>query len=253
MKHSAGSEFFEKSKFENMGERDQELGKPQPPLEWEPDPGKKIIDLPAPSGLNMPDFPLRKAIEQRRSVRKYAPQPITVEELSYLLWCTQGVQQIVPAYTKGGRITQRTVPSAGARHAFETLLLVNRVDGLAPGLYRFIATQHKLVEVDGGNKLADKLAKACLEQMMIKQAAVTFFWVADAYRMTWRYRERGYRYMLLDAGHVCQNLYLCAESIGCGTCAVGAYDDNDVNRLLSLDGVERFVIYIGPVGRKVGG
>lgn len=252
MNKSIGSEFFEKSKYEHMGESDQTLGKPQPPVEQEPGKDQKIIELPVPSSLKLGDFPLRKAIDQRRTVRKYAPEPISLDELSYLLWCTQGVQQLNRAYTKGGRITLRTVPSAGARHAFETYILANRVEGLPAAMYRFWATEHKLVEISTDASLAASLTEACLDQPMIKEAAATFVWVVDVYRMNWRYQERGYRYMLLDAGHVCQNMYLAAESIGCGACAVGAYNDDEVNRVMGLDGVEQFTIYIAPVGKKIG-
>ena len=86
--------------------------------------------------------------------------------------------------------------------------------------------------------------------IQLKKGAVTFIWVAASDRMTWRYCERGYRYILLDAGHVCQNLYLSAESIGCGVCAVGAYDDDIINKLLGLDGRSEFVIYIAAAGKK---
>jgi SagB-type dehydrogenase family enzyme len=85
---------------------------------------------------------------------------------------------------------------------------------------------------------------------MVKKSAVTFIWVAVPYRMTWRYGERGYRYLLLDAGHVCQNLYLAAENISSGVCAIAAYHDAMFNELLGLDGENQFVIYLGTVGKK---
>ena len=100
-------------------------------------------------------------------------------------------------------------------------------------------------------EIADKLVDACLGQVFIKNSAVTFIWVAVPYRMTWRYSERGYRYMFLDAGHVGQNLYLAAEGIDCGACVIGAYDDDAVNNLLGFDGKELFVIYMASVGKKI--
>ena len=144
----------------------------------------------------------------------------------------------------------RTVPSAGARHAFETYLCVNNISGLTPGLYRFLALEHALLEERPGSDFADRLAKACLGQDTVKTCAATFIWTAVVVRMTYRYGERGYRYLYLDAGHVCQNLYLAAEAIGCGTCALAAFSDDDVNRLLGLDGDSRFTIYLGTVGKK---
>ena len=245
MTRGIGKEFMEKTRYEHMEQSDQNKGLPQPPLELDYDKEKAVIDLPAPSAIRAGTYDLRKAIESRRSVRDYAAKPLTLEELSWLLWCTQGVKEVA-----GRSATLRTVPSAGARHALETYLLVNRVEGVKPGLYRFLATRHKLVEVNLEKGLADRAADACLRQNMVKTSAVTFIWVAVTYRMCWRYGERGYRYIHLDAGHVCQNLYLAAEAIGSGVCAIGAYDDEEINGLLGIDGEEQFVIYIATTGKK---
>ena len=146
--------------------------------------------------------------------------------------------------------TLRNVPSAGARHAFETYLLVNRVQGLHPGLYRFLAVKHKLVEVSLDPSLADKITEACLEQRFVNTSAVTFIWIAIPYRMVWRYGERGYRYLYIDVGHVCQNLYLAAEAIDCGVCAIAAFNDEAVNDVLGIDGKQQFVIYVATIGKK---
>ncbi len=219
---------------------------PQPPLELPYDSDAGLIDLPALAGLTMPSCDVRSVIEQRRTVRKYADSPISLAELSYLLWCTQGVREVTsrPA-------TLRTVPSAGARHAFETLLLVNRVESLAPGLYRFLAIEHKLLPLNLSDALEPAITAACGDQDQITRSAVTFFWAAVAHRMTWRYQERGYRYLLLDAGHVCQNLFLTAESLGCGVCPIGAFEDAKLNAALNLDGEEQFAIYGATLGRKL--
>ncbi len=242
---SVGRKFMDGTKYQNMGKSAQMEDKPHPPLEEAYDDSKPIIDLPKPPDIKLGTMSLREVIDRRRSRRAYSDQPLSLEELSYLLWCTQGVQK-----TRADQAFLRTVPSAGARHAFETYLLVNNVEGLKPGLYRFLASRHCLQEIDLTEGLADRCAEACLGQRIIKSCAVTFIWVAVAYRMTWRYNERGYRYLHLDAGHVCQNLYLGAESIDCGTCAVGAFSDDDLNRVLNFDGADHFVIYLAPVGHK---
>ena len=130
------------------------------------------------------------------------------------------------------------------------MLLVNRVADLEPGLYRYQALKHAVHEQIINDTIAAEITAACLQQQFIRASAVTLIWVAVVHRMTWRYGQRGYRYLLLDAGHVCQNLYLAAESIACGACAVAAYDDDAMNRLLGLDGREQFVIYLAAVGRK---
>lgn len=240
-----GHEFMERTRYKYLSVSAQQQGLPQPPLQAPYEGAGEPIDLPAPGAIEVPAVDLRRAIEARESVRRYAETPLSLAELSYLLWCTQGVKGVQGSYA-----TFRTVPSAGARHALETYLLLNRVEGLPPGLYRFLALEHKLVAVDLKPGLAAAVAKACWDQDMVRRCAATFIWVAVAERMTWRYGQRGYRYMHLDAGHVCQNLYLAAEPVGSGVCAIAAFSDEDMSRLLGLDGEEQFVIYVATVGKK---
>ncbi len=240
-----GKVFMERTKHQYLGMSDQMKGLEQPPLELGYDKTKRVIDLPDPKEIRLGDISLREAIEKRRSIREHSQRPLTIEELSYLLWCTQGVKEVIPH-----RATFRTVPSAGARHSFETDLLVNNVEELQSGVYRFLAIEHKLIEVNIDPDIADKITRACFGQGFVRTSAVTFIWVAVAHRMNWRYGERGYRYMHLDAGHVCQNLYLSAEEIDSGVCAIAAFSDDDMNRLLDLDGENQFVIYIATVGKK---
>jgi len=245
MVNEIGKEFMEKTKYHYLDKSDQMKGLPQPSLELEYDKTKTVIDLPGPEDIKVSNISLREAIENRRSMRKYSQIPLTIEELSYLLWCTQGVKEVMPRSA-----TLRTVPSAGARHAFEPYLLVNNVKDLEGGIYRFLAIEHKLVEINTASGIADQMTEACFGQIFVKTSAVTFIWTAVPYRMNWRYGQRGYRYMHLDAGHVCQNLYLSAASIDCGVCAIAAFSDDDMNRLLNLDGENQFVIYIATAGKK---
>jgi SagB-type dehydrogenase family enzyme len=236
--------FLEGTKYQNLGPSDQQQGIDQPPLHAVLNVGERLA-LPDPQGLGLGDMGLREAIETRRSLRTYSEKPISMDELSYLLWCTQGVK---PESTS--KFTLRTVPSAGARHAFETVLLVNRVDGLAPALYQYDAATHELIAWESPVDITEQVMAACLDQRIIGNSAVTFIWVAERVRMAWRYGERGLRYLYLDAGHVCQNLHLAAESIAAGACAVGAYNDDDLNALLELDGASRFVAYVAGVGKR---
>jgi SagB-type dehydrogenase family enzyme len=113
-----------------------------------------------------------------------------------------------------------------------------------------LASEHALLLVDRSDGVADRLTEGCQKQAMVYRAAVTFFWVAVAERMVWRYGQRGYRYLHLDAGHVCQNLYLAAESLDCGTCAIAAFDDDLLNAALTVDGQEMFAVYVAAVGKK---
>jgi len=242
---SIGKQYMELSRYSHMGPSWQKQGRPQPPLELPVDPGIPRIPLPAPQDLDLGHVDLRQMIEQRASLRKYLADPLSLEELSFLLWSTQGVKQVLSRPS-----TQRTVPSAGARHAFETYVLANRVTGLEPGLYRFLAIDHQMMPVDLSPDITERVTEACYHQDHVRQSAVTFAWAAVLERMYWRYDERSVRYLHLDAGHVCQNLYLAAESIGCGVCAMAAFFDEQLNPLLGLDGVEQFAIYLGTVGRR---
>ncbi len=238
-------DFMEATYPKNLPESPQEQGQPQPPLELPVPAGAVLIPLPAPRELDIPALDLRAAIERRQSCRTYQERSLTLEELSYLLWLTQGVKRVT-----NRPVTLRTVPSAGARHAFETYLLVNSVAGLEPGLYRFAACEHALVKLETGGNIREQITEASGGQQQIYHSAVTFLWVAVAERMVWRYVERGYRYLHLDAGHVCQNLYLAAEAIDCGVCAIAAYDDEMLNSALGLDGRDLFVIYLASLGKK---
>ena len=181
----------------------------------------------------------------RRSLRVYEETPLALDELSFLLWCSQGIK---PESTDTH--TLRTVPSAGARHAFETVLLVNRVEGLSPGLYQYESATHGLIQWKSPQDVTEQVTAACFNQHIVSNSAVTFMWIAERVRMAWRYGERGIRYLFLDAGHVCQNLYLAAESIGAGVCAIGAFDDDQLSALLGLNGADRFAVYLAGVGKR---
>lgn len=239
-----GKEFMERTKYKYGSPSDQEQGLPHPPVELDFDQSGEMIDLPGPDTWTA-DISLTRAIGQRISVRKYADAPLSLLELSYLLWCTQGVKSI-----HHHLVTLRTVPSAGARHAFETYLLVNNVEGLASGLYKFLAVDFQLAKLETVEQISDVIAEACMRQKFVKKSAVTFIWTAAAYRMTYRYGQRGYRYLHLDAGHVCQNLYLAAEAIDSGVCAIAAFDDDSLNKALAIDGDNQFAIYVAAVGKK---
>lgn len=225
---------------------DQQKGLPQPPLELPADPALPLIPLPDPKTLAMPAMDLRTAIDRRQSIRAYQGDPLSLEELSYLLWCTQGVKAVTKRPS-----TLRTVPSGGARHAFETYLMVRAVTGLEPGIYRFLAIPHALQLVKPGPQTVRDVTELCGDQKMVELSAVTFIWTAVPYRMIWRYNQRAYRGLFLDAGHVCQNLYLAAEPINCGVCAINAFFDDEFNAYLGFDPAQQFVIYCASLGRKL--
>ncbi|MCE7742897.1 MAG: SagB/ThcOx family dehydrogenase [Candidatus Heimdallarchaeota archaeon] len=246
MKDQIGKEFMKKTQYKFTSQSDQSQQHPNPPLQMEYAHKMRIIDLPKPEEIDVKELSLRKAIEERKSVRKYSDQSLSLIELAWLLWTTQGVKEVM----KDNYATLRTVPSAGARHAFDTFLLTNNIEGLEPGIYRYLALEHKLQEYIIEEGIADKVVEASYGQKMVKNNAVTFIWVADIYRIFWRYVERAYRYIHIDAGHVCQNLYLAAENIGAGVCAIAAFHDEIFSEVLRIDGENHFVVYLASLGKK---
>lgn len=238
-----GKEFIESTKYKYIKTTGHSEKKLAPLIQLPYNPEDMIINLPEPDFFDEQQVNFLEMIELRTTIRHYSDKSMSLKDLSYLLWCTQGVKMVVE---KG---SLRNVPSAGARHAFETYLLVNNVEGLEKGIYRFLAIEHKLLAIKVDESLLDEAIPAFLNQKTIANAAVTFIWVAVAERMVWRFGERGYRYLLLDAGHICQNLYLAGQNVNCGTCAIAAFDDDAVNRFLNLDGEELFVAYAATVGK----
>lgn len=239
-----GREFMKATGVPKIDESDQAKGIPRPPFESERSDIKNIIDLPDVNNIKVRSIDLREAIEKRSSVRKYSKVPLSLDELSYLLWCTQGVRRV----TKDA--AYRTVPSAGNRHALETYLVVNNVEGLEPGLYKYMAMDNKLAELLCCDNISQKLREACPLAQFIEHNAATFIWTAVFYRMNWRHGERGYRYIHLDAGHVCQNLYLAVQSIDSGVCGISVFKDEMINEFLKIDGEKESVIYMASVGKN---
>lgn len=231
----------------DFSQTDQSRGLPPPPLQAHYPRHAARVDLPdgRESLARLAQMPVGEAIGRRESVRQYAGTSLTLEELAALLWATQGVRRVLsPA------VALRTVPSAGARHSFETYLAVSRVETLPAGLYRYLPFEGQLAQLALDPQIGRRAAAACLGQRFVSNAAVTFFWTAIPARMEWRYDLAAHKVIALDAGHVCQNLYLTCESLGLGTCAIAAYDQEACDRLLGVDGEEEFTLYLAPVGRR---
>jgi len=164
-------------------------------------------------------------------------------ELSNLLWATQGITE------KAFGPWYRTAPSAGALHPIDTYLVVNRVQGLEPGIYFFDVLEFSLVLKRTGD-FSGPIAQAALNQDMARTAAVVFVWVAVIQRSRQKYRQRAYRYIYLDCGHIAQNLYLAATALDLGCCGIAAIFDDEVNDLVGVDGQEETAIYLAMVGKK---
>ncbi len=208
------------------------------------EPSQNLIVLPKVSEITMDPVLLCDTMGMRRTVRDYSDGPVMKWELSMMLHYTQGVSE------SGGAPHFRNAPSAGALHPFETYIVVNRVEGIEAGIYRYLPLDHALVRetchIGGG----EAIAAACRRPELVQKAAITFLWIAVPDRILWKFGSRGWRYLFIEAGHVCQNLYLIATALGCGTCAIGSYRDDEINCALAIDGKEQFCIYMATVGKR---
>ncbi len=241
---------FMKSNYKEMENivTDQMEDLPQPPLQKGHEKDSEIIDLIPIENVKIINDNLIRNIGNRKSHRQYNDKSLTLEELSFLLWASQGVKSVYERNNKS-YATLRTVPSAGARHPFETYLLINNVTGLKRGLYRYLAIEHKLMFISALEDQNEKIVDATLGQKFTGKAAAVFIWSCIAYRGEWRYNIAAHKSMLLDAGHVCQNLYLACEGISAGTCAIAAYDQEKVDAIIDVDGENEFSVYLSPVGK----
>lgn len=230
----------------DFSQTDQNRGIPPPPLEKPFSDDAIRIDLITPGKWHgIGNVNIVTAIQNRKSRRTYRDEPLFLEELSFLLWATQGIRKRIDA----GH-AYRTVPSAGCRHALETYLCVVNVEGLERGMYRYLPLAHQLLLEFLDDRIGGKTVSAVFGQPYPGKSAVTFIWTAIPYRMEWRYDCAAHKVIAIDVGHVCQNLYLACETIGTGACAMAAYDQEALDRLLGIDGKEEFAIYLASVGKS---
>lgn len=208
---------------------------------WKTYPEAEVVALPRTWPEQGAD--LLSLLQHRRSLRSFADDAISLAELALLLWASQGITG------QAGSYFFRTAPSAGALYPMETYLAVQRVEGVAPGIYHFDVQGFRLERLTASPP-GQSLAEACLGQSFMAQAPVNFIWTAIFRRTMAKYGHRGLRYILLDAGHICQNLLLAAGFLGLGGCPVAAFYDGEVNGLLGVDGQEESVLYLASLGRK---
>lgn len=209
------------------------------PARYKTYPDTQRTTLPDPHGYR--GLSLEEAIEARRSIRDYSNEALSLEELSRLLHAAQGIT--------APRRGFRAAPSAGALYPIETYVVAHDVISLEPGLYHYAVLHHELERIRSGH-LRRAITIAGIGQEMLGQAQVCFVLSAIFQRLRWKYRERAYRYALLEAGHIGQNLYLAATSMGLGACVVGAFLDDELNELLGLDGQEEAALYMISVGHN---
>jgi SagB-type dehydrogenase family enzyme len=239
MKGGVGDKFQEETKYHRGRLGGGMLDWANKPNVYKEYPDSKKIVLPPPQLVD--GTSLDEALRRRRSIRSFSQKPISKEELSYLLWASTGIQR-----RERGR-EFRTAPSAGALYPIETYLVANMVEDVSEGVHHYSVKSHLLEELRPGD-FRGEVASAALGQKMCLQAAAVFIWTAIFYRSKWKYEQRAYRYIYLDAGHIAQNLALSATSIGLGSCQIGALYDDELNRVLNVDGTEESAIYMSIVG-----
>jgi len=198
--------------------------------------GIKTVKLPDPRREG--SVSLEAAIQARRSVREFADEPLSLEEVGQLLWAAQGITSPEGA---------RAAPSAGGTYPLEILVAAGHVTGLEPGVYRYRPAGHELVPIVSGD-VRVRLAEASMDQAWVAEAAVDVVIAAVYARTTERYGERGVRYVHLEAGHAAENLCLQATALGLGAVTVGAFSDEEAAATLHMSQEEE-PMYVIPVGR----
>lgn len=188
---------------------------------------------------------IEETLNSRRSRRSFVNEGVTIENLSQILWAAYGVTR--PVATPALRGGLRTAPSAGARYPLEIYAIIGNIPNIEPGVYKYDPQNHKLLLVFPGD-IRKELTAAALNQKMVSEAPFSVFYSAIYSRITDRYGERGReRYVCMDLGHSAQNVYLQAEALSLGTCAIGAFNDDLVRTLLQLPDNET-PLYIMPIG-----
>lgn len=237
MKKKAGDEFQQNTKYF----RNKMIERPdwsiQPEL-YKTYPNSKIINLPKPFILSIT---LDETLRKRKSKRNFTSKAITIEQLSYLLWASTGIQR------KEMGFEFRTAPSAGALYPIETYIVINNVESLSKGVYHYSIKGHFLEEIKSGDN-SSNIAKAALDQDMCADAAVVFIWTGIFNRSRCKYGQRAYRYIYLDAGHIAENLALSSTGLGLGSCQIAALFDEEVNKIIDVDGFDESTIYMSVVG-----
>jgi SagB-type dehydrogenase family enzyme len=241
---NVGKDFMWGTRYPDFSTVDLVLRVPEPALEIPPREGQEIIKLPAPKKVKVPNRSVRSAIESWEPPGFFARSDLTLPDLSYLLWCTQGLRKIVAE-----TVQIRNSPSSGSRYPLETYFVASEVEGLEMGLYRYLPSSHSIVaeRIDSGLTL--EMSTASMNFRMVTRAAVTFLWVAVPYRTVWALGNRGYRSALIEAGHTCQNLILAASCLEYGVCPIDLFHDEMMAKLANLDTETQWPIYLAAVGK----
>lgn len=224
--------------FLTMRNKSQIFQQPDKEPAQETNYGSGIIQLPEP--LFDGKVSVEKALLNRRSIRDYKNEPLTLAEISQLLWAAQGITNQAQGF--------RSSPSAGAIYPLEVYIVAGNVDALIPGIYKYKPQNHQLLIVKEGDK-REEVYRAALEQSFVRDAAIVLIFSAVYKRTTEKYGERGIRYVHIEVGHAAQNVYLQAVSLDLGTVVIGAFSDSEVKKIINMPDEEE-PLYIMPVGKR---
>ena len=241
MKEKIGDQFQKETMYQrgNLPEGGLDWGT-KPPV-YKQYGSAPIINLPEPSPEKL-TAPIGKLLEERQSVRIFGSDPLSPFEVSQLLWASQGITRYVQGFGL------RTAPSAGALYPIETYLVIHNVSEIENGIYHYAVETHELEQLKKGD-FRIHAARAALDQEIAYTANVVFIWTAIFERSKWKYKQRAYRYIYLDAGHIAQNVALSAVALGLGSCQSAALYDEEANTLLDVDGTEESTLYMTVVGK----
>jgi len=239
-----GLEFITNTKYPDFSTVDLIRRIPRPPFEKpEPD-GAKRIQLPDPKTVAATDLSVKDAFETWEQVPFFAKCSITLDELSYLLWYTQGVKVV-----QGEHIALRHIPSSGLRYPIETYFVAQEVEGLDTGIYHYLPLTHEIVPMRVESDVLLELATASLNFQIVTRAAATFIYAGIPYRSVWALGNRGYRAMLIDAGHVGQAFLFAAASLGLKARAFDLFHDEAIGKMVQLDPENEWPLLLVSVGK----
>ncbi len=223
----------------------------KPPAEKVFTTGTTAIKLPKPCKDVLKSANIFDVIQNRRSFRRYSDKKLSMEELSYLLWASYGRSNF-----DDEKDPKRTVPSGGACYTIETYIIAMNVENLEAGIYHYSPSEHSILFIKSIESMHETIESFMLDSKQpflpgfAEKSGVLFIWSTVPYRGEYKFNVLAHKKVLIDAGHVCQNLYLASQSIDAGACAIGIYDQDKIDRLLDLDGKDEFVIYLAAVGKK---
>jgi SagB-type dehydrogenase family enzyme len=244
---SVGADFIKGTKIPDFSTVDMILRVPEPSPELPIPEGSEIIKLPNPKRIKMPDATVREVIENWKPAGFFARSSMTLKDLSFLLWCTQGYRKTLSENIMSSEL--RNVPSSGSRYPIETYFVAGEIENLPTGLYRYLPHTHSIVALRLDSDLPLAMGTASMNFKVVTRASVTFLWVGIPYRSTWALGNRGYRSVLIEAGHTCQALIMAAGSIGYQVFPIDFFHDDMVNQLADLDPETQWAVYIGAVGK----